>query len=60
VNREAPTPDEPKDEYKEKAVNRLTLGCMIIILLFFVSLVSLVLLTAFGVIHPFGLGEVCR
>lgn len=55
MNRESP----PSDEYKEKRVNQLTFGCLVLVLLFFASVVGLVLLTAFGVIHPFGIGEVC-
>lgn len=55
MNRESP----PSDEYKEKAVNRLTLGCMVSVLALIVLVLVLVILTLFGVVHPFGIGEVC-
>jgi type IV secretory pathway component VirB8 len=57
MNREA---NEPVDEYKEKAVNRLTLGCMIIVALAVITVFVIIILTVLGIAHPFGIGEVCK
>lgn len=48
------------EEFKNKAVDRLTLGCMVSVGLAIVVAFVIVILTVLGIAHPFGIGQVCQ